>query len=91
MRRTFVEHLEQRALLTMLPPVTYPVGPSPTSVQTGDFNGDGRTNILTLYSSSSQATVMLGNADGTFRAPANSVTEPFTHQLAMGDFNHDER
>ena len=88
-RRTFVEHLEQRALLTMLPPATYPVGPSPTSVQTGDFNGDGRLDILALYSSASQATVMLGNANGTFQAPLNSVTEPFTHQLAMGDFNHD--
>ena len=84
-----VEHLEQRAMLTMLPPVTYPVGASPTSVQVGDFNGDGRSDILALYSAASQATVMLGNGNGTFQAPVNTVTAPFTHEVAVGDFNHD--
>ena len=72
-----VEHLEQRAMLTMLPPVTYPVGASPTSVQVGDFNGDGRSDILALYSAASQATVMLGNGNGTFQAPVNTVTHGF--------------
>jgi hypothetical protein len=46
------------------------VGPTPTKIVTADFNGDGIPDLLTLDSSGSSVSVLLGKADGTF-APAS--------------------
>ena len=52
-----------------------------------DVNGDG---ILDLAGpGASGAAVMLGNADGTFRARVNYPTGGQTQDLAAGDFNSD--
>ena len=52
-----------------------------------DLNGDG---ILDLAGPGANGTaVMLGNADGTFRARVNYPTGGQTQDLAAGDFNSD--
>jgi hypothetical protein len=71
-------------------PVDYPVGGRfPNSVAVGDFNGDGKADIVTANSDTNDVSVLLGNGDGTFqparRYPAGSV--PYT--IAVGDFNGD--
>ena len=56
------------------------------SLVTGDFNGDGRTDLAS--SGASGVSVLLGNGDGTFRVrPSSGVAGC----LAAGDFNGDGR
>src|SRR5271165_546656 len=58
------------------------------SLATGDFNGDGKTDLV-VASGSSSFSLMFGNGDGTFQAATlYSVSAPcFT--VAVGDFNGD--
>lgn len=64
-------------------------GTAPTSVQVGDFNGDGASDFLTANSGDSTLTIFLGNGDGTFktRSTLQTVTAPIG--ITLGDFNGD--
>ncbi len=42
---------------------------APYSVTTGDFDGDGFTDLATANLISDDVSVLLGNGDGTFAAP----------------------
>jgi FG-GAP-like repeat/Abnormal spindle-like microcephaly-assoc'd, ASPM-SPD-2-Hydin len=58
----------------------------------GDFNGDGKLDVVTSNRGSTSVTMFLGNGDGTFQAGqvinvAGSFTGPFG--LAVGDINND--
>src|SRR6202008_2276057 len=46
----------------------YPCGDSTVALATGDFNGDGKLDVVTL-DYGSHLNVLLGNGDGTFEAP----------------------
>ena len=69
----------------------YPCGDSTVAVATGDFNGDGKLDVVTL-DYGSHLNVMLGNGDGTFQAPITldiSLGNFFPEAIAVGDFNGD--
>ena len=54
----------------------------------GDFNGDGKADLVAL--GVSRVIVLMGNGDGTFQPPvlsATGISLPST--LAIGDFNGD--
>ena len=59
----------------------------------GDFNGDGKPDVLvteTPYSTATGAVyLLLGNGDGTFQAPVQVDTPPQAYGIAAGDFNGD--
>jgi hypothetical protein len=86
--RPALELLEQRNLFSFLGTMNYDVGPGPTSVAVGDFNGDGNPDVVaTSYASSEDKGILLGNGDGKFRTgngyPSGGVA------VAVADFNGD--
>jgi hypothetical protein len=95
---------------TFQPPRSYATGTGSVAVAVGDFNGDGKLDLATANDGTSQSapgtvSVLLGNGDGTFRAPINLTlpaerppgsnytgTTPLPQQpraIAVGDMNHD--
>jgi len=78
--------------------VIYDGGPAPRSAAVADLNGDGRLDIVVANTSSGinsadgEATVLLGNGDGTFRAGGKYLSGGiFAFGVAVGDVNGDGR
>jgi CSLREA domain-containing protein len=73
-------------------PVTYPANANPTAVTVGDFNGDGRQDIVTANQNIGIVAVMLRNAaNNGFEAPVSITTDLQPGNLAVGDINGDGR
>ena len=81
-------------------PVFYNTASSSTAVVVGDFNNDGKLDIVTAnegFNTLNQKTVsvLLGNGNGTFAAPAvfSINTDPLVPMspvsIGVGDFNSD--
>lgn len=71
----------------------YPCSDSTIAVATGDFNGDGKLDVVSL-GTSLYLDVMLGNGDGTFQTPianylGNCNSNCFYDAIAVGDFKGD--
>ena len=55
----------------------------------GDFNGDGKSDLVTADQDDNTASVLLGNGNGTFQARQSFGTGSFPSAVALGDFNGD--
>lgn len=70
---------------------------TPESMVLSDVNGDGKLDLViksvsVLESDAFQLGVLLGNGDGTFRAPLLGAAQPDgSGDIALGDFDHDGR
>ena len=73
----------------------YTVGSDPYSLNAGDFNGDGRPDVVTLNGSSSDVSVFLRQAGGGFAqeagSPVSLAGSPGPSGGAVGDYNGDGR
>src|SRR5262245_38397769 len=88
-RRPRFEVLDERCLLSLTTPVDYSVGTTPQAVVAADFNNDGRLDLATANASSSNVSVLLGNANGTFQSAQTFTTGEGPKSIAVGDFNGD--
>lgn len=79
---------ESTSAVALSSPTPNLTGTNPTAVTTGDFNGDGKTD-LAIANGDGTVTILLGQGDGTFltQPPLNASTS--ASSLAVGDFNHD--
>ncbi len=77
---------------TFQPAVSHAVGKQLIALVTGDFNGDGNTDVAVSSGCcgslvTTTVTVLLGNGDGTFRSSVNYGAGAIA--LAVGDLNGD--
>ena len=64
-------------------------GGSPTSIATGDFNGDGKIDVATSNYGAANVTVLLGDGTGGLLAPTATPIFGQTPFVATGDINND--
>jgi hypothetical protein len=78
---------------TFQPGVTYDAGYEPMSVAVGDFNGDGKQDLVVANSNypyiNGTVSVLLGKGDGTFLPVQPFGSGVYAISAAVGDFNGD--
>jgi hypothetical protein len=72
------------------PPVGYPA-PGASAATAGDFDGDGRVDVVTAngVAGSHGVSILLTNSDGSLQAAHNFVTNTDPTAVVAGDFNGD--
>ena len=78
---------------TFRTPLNYTVGSEPMPVSLGDFNGDGKLDLVVGAGSdyAGSLSVLLGKGDGTFQAYAAYSAGGPPYSVAVGDFNGDSK
>jgi hypothetical protein len=71
--------------------VNFGAGSFPRSVAVGDFNGDGRADLVVANEAFDNVSVLLGNGLGSFAAAVNFGAGSSPASVAVGDFNSDGR
>jgi hypothetical protein len=74
---------------TFQPPTNIVSASFPAYLVVGDFNGDGKLDIVYRSSFSQTTGIVLGNGDGTFQSPISLPTSDYIGYMAAGDFNGD--
>jgi len=69
--------------------VNYGTGVCPEHVATGDFNRDGKADLVVANAAFDNVSVLLGLGDGTFNPAVNYKTGHAPICSAVGDFNRD--
>jgi hypothetical protein len=74
-------------------PASYGVGMAPSWIASGDFNGDGRPDLVTVNagpgSSGTTASVLLNQGNGTFLSATDYAVGGYPGFVLVADFNHD--
>lgn len=70
-------------------PAIYTTDSYPTSLVMGDFNRDGKLDIVTGNSIANDVSFFAGNGNGGFNAAVNSFALNFPDSIAAGDVNGD--
>jgi hypothetical protein len=72
---------------TFQPPVVTSLPQPPTNMAKGDFNNDGKLDLVVGSFSGGGTSLCLGNGDGSFQPPL--LVAPFGGNLGVADFNGD--
>jgi hypothetical protein len=65
------------------------VGSMPASITVGDFNGDGKDDLVVVNSGSSNVSVLLGDGSGSFGSAASVSVGSMPASITVRDFNGD--
>ena len=76
---------------TFRPHIDYATGTQPSSVAAGDFNGDGKLDLVIANTQDGTVSVLLGNGDGTFQMQVVYPTTPDPASVIVADFNGDHK
>jgi len=76
---------------TVLSRAAIPEGTPITNLAVGDFNGDGKPDLVTANHTNGNVGILLGNGDGTFQAPIFFTAGTAAEDVVPGDFNGDGR
>jgi len=68
---------------------TYAVGKNPTSIASGDLNGDGLADLVTTNIGSDSLSLLMGNGDGSFRDPITLKVPQQPRAVIVHDLNAD--
>jgi len=68
-----------------------PDGSEPVALVTGDFTGDGRTDLAVANFGSNDVSILLGNGDGAFQNQGTDAVGSSPYALVTGDFTGDGR
>lgn len=68
----------------------FAVGFNAASVEVGDFNGDGKLDLVVWSNNSNKISILLGVGDSTFGPAMNFAVGTHPASVAIGDFNGDE-
>lgn len=70
-------------------PTPFPVGQSPVAIDFGDFNKDGKRDLVVANSVSNDVSVLIGNGDGTFQPATAIANSGGPRGIAVADFDRD--
>lgn len=65
------------------------LGDAPVAIAIADINGDDTRDVITANLASNDATILLGNGDGTFRAPAHFAVGKKPQAVIVAYVNRD--
>lgn len=65
------------------------VGPNPSALAAGDFNADGKLDLVVANLYGGDVSVLLGVGNGTFEPSVNYSVGSDPYSVAVGDFNGD--
>jgi hypothetical protein len=69
----------------------FAVGSYPSSIATGDFNGDGKRDMAVANAGSRNVSILLGNGAGSFGKAKNFAAGSKPNALAIGKLNDDAK
>ena len=81
--------LDAKTAVAGFPLTGYGVGSYPYGVAVGDFNGDGKPDLVVTNEGSSSVSVLLGNGDGTYQTQVAYTTGNCPYGVAVADVNGD--
>jgi len=74
---------------TIAPAVSYAAGTTSKSVAAGDFNGDGKLDVVAANGGANNVSIELGAGDGTFLPSGTYNAGSAPNSVDTGDFNGD--